>query len=604
MAACAALVGCDTAVNVDATSNVTANYSSVLVTVKEVWVNESATAGPEDTTWQKFPLDEPQTLELVNATDGTLQQLASSLSLPAGTYHQMRLILADRTETLTSSASSANATYNDQVTYLDADGNSVTLPLELANAAQGIGIEMNLEVPAATEAILAALGSAAATNSSSTTNGSTSGSTEGSTTGTTTDTTGSTLTVDDFATSSTDTTSTTTTPTVAAVSDSSEETVTATASIVFDAARDLTAFNVGDARGFLLNPTLAAYDPKDVGTIQGTLDLSLITIPTGGTGRPEIQVTAEDLNADGTRRIVIGSAPVQSNGSFVLYPLPLKSAHGSSTTTYDIVIHGPGVRTVIVRAVPVTKGTPSGTSNVLSALALSPAESYSVNVASSSPVTQRGARVGFYQSVPDDTVPYLIELRTVDPLTGLFATDENLSGASTIVYGTYASSLSLAEAAPQEGAANYRVAAVDSLFGDGSYSETVLAPPSTTSDTATFSVPALSIPSSAAAGTIAATVNVASPGKYDKGALVITHDGAVVAVAALDSALTSGATAPVVIVENVPGSTSSGFAQGLYYAEAWAWSSSDPSGSFTRQPSASAIDLRSTVSANAALTLN
>ena len=577
---CLGLAACDTAVNVDATSNVTASYSSVLVTVKEVWINESATAGPDDATWVKFPLEEPQTLELVTATSGTLKQLATDLALPAGTYHQMRLFLADRSESLTDSANSASATYNDQVTYIDIDGNSITLPLELANPAQGIGIEMELKVPAASDAILAALAGSSSTTSTTTT-----------TTNNLTDTTDT----------STDTSTPTRTP-AATLSDTNS--VTATANIVFDAARDLTAFSFSDQRGFLLNPTLKAYDPKSVGSIQGQLDLSLIPFASSGSGKPEIQVTAEDLNEDSTRREIVASAPVKADGTFVLYPLPLKTDKRTSTT-YDLVIHGPEVRTIIIRTVPVTSGTPSSGANIaLGTLTLDPADSYAVNLAADSSVSERGARVGFYQSLPDDDVPYLIELRPVDPLSGQFAADELVSGSSTLVYGTYASSFSLVAAEPQEGASRYAVAAVDPLYGDGDYSATLLTPPALSSNVATFTVPAIAIPETAAAGTIAATIAVATAGKYDKGAVVITHNGAVVAAAPLDDALAAGGASTVVNITNVPASTTAGFDKGLYYAETWAWNSADPVNTFTRQAGTAAIDLRTTLTTTASLTLN
>jgi len=39
------------------------------------------------------------------------------------------------------------------------------------------------------------------------------------------------------------------------------------------------------------------------------------------------------------------------------------------------------------------------------------------------------------------------------------------------------------------------------------------------------------------------------------------------------------------------GSSASPFAYGLYYAEAWVWSSADPAGTLSRQPQTAAIDL-------------
>ena len=580
LACCFSLAACDTSVNVAATSNVSARYSNVRVTVKELWVNENAAASIDDTTWLKFPLSAPVTLDLVGLTSGTLNEFATQLKVTPGTYHQVRLFLADRTEALTSSAQTAGATFNDEVTYFDANAVETTVPLEIPNAAQGIGIETELIVQAATEAILDALGS---------------------TSSTTTGTTSPDLTFSGTSSTTADTTATTTT-TSAAVGSSTTSTVTGTGLLVFDANRDLTEFLFSDQPGFLLNPSLSAYDERKVGTIQGQLDLSLLTVSTG-TGRPDLQVTAEALNDDSTRRVEVASAPITADGVFTLYPLPLNES--TTTTTYDLVIHGPEVATVVIRQVPVTKGAPVSGSNLsLGTVTLTASTSYAANVATTTPVYPRGARVGFYQTLPDDSAPYLIEQQPVDPLSGFLATDAALSGSTTVVYGTFGASFTLAAAAPQEGASKYSVAALSPFLGNGAFSNTLLAPPATATDTVAFTVPDVAIPSTAASGTIAALVSAATPGKYDKGALLVTHNGAVITTVPLDAVLVGSATATTVNVTGIPASSSSAFDRGLYYLEAWAWNSADAKGTFTRQPVSTAVDLRSTLTANATVTIN
>ncbi len=77
------------------------------------------------------------TLDLVGLTSGTLNEFATQLKVSPGSYHQVRLFLADRTEALTSSAQSAGATYNDEVTYFDANNAQSTVPLEIPNAGTG-----------------------------------------------------------------------------------------------------------------------------------------------------------------------------------------------------------------------------------------------------------------------------------------------------------------------------------------------------------------------------------------------------------------------------------------------------------------------------------
>jgi len=61
--ASAGLVGCSPKTNVSATGNVPAQYSHGFVSVKEIWFHTSATAGPDDTAWVKFPLNTPVTYD-------------------------------------------------------------------------------------------------------------------------------------------------------------------------------------------------------------------------------------------------------------------------------------------------------------------------------------------------------------------------------------------------------------------------------------------------------------------------------------------------------------------------------------------------------------
>ena len=137
--ASAALVGCAPKTDVSATGSVPAQYSHVYVSVKEIWFNTSATAGPDDTAWIKFPLTTPVTIDLA-ATVGSLSSITTGLAVPVGTYAQVRLIPVDSGETLLSSASSLGAAYNSEVDYVDTAGNTQRVALELQNPDKGIGI--------------------------------------------------------------------------------------------------------------------------------------------------------------------------------------------------------------------------------------------------------------------------------------------------------------------------------------------------------------------------------------------------------------------------------------------------------------------------------
>src|SRR4051812_37317737 len=84
LASLAFLAGCNTRVSADATTNAPVQYSHVYVTISQVWVNASATAGPDDSAWIKTTLATPQTLDLVGLTNGGLQEFASDLPVPTG----------------------------------------------------------------------------------------------------------------------------------------------------------------------------------------------------------------------------------------------------------------------------------------------------------------------------------------------------------------------------------------------------------------------------------------------------------------------------------------------------------------------------------------
>jgi hypothetical protein len=71
-------------------------YDAVNITVQEVRVNQSATAGDGDAGWYTISLAPPQRLDLLSLTNGVLFELGQT-PLPAGTYTQMRLVLSPNT---------------------------------------------------------------------------------------------------------------------------------------------------------------------------------------------------------------------------------------------------------------------------------------------------------------------------------------------------------------------------------------------------------------------------------------------------------------------------------------------------------------------------
>ena len=71
-------------------------YEHVFVTVEKVRVHTSSSAGDNDAGWQDLALAAPKRIDLLNLTNGVLEELGST-ALPAGNYSQLRLVLADNT---------------------------------------------------------------------------------------------------------------------------------------------------------------------------------------------------------------------------------------------------------------------------------------------------------------------------------------------------------------------------------------------------------------------------------------------------------------------------------------------------------------------------
>jgi hypothetical protein len=578
LAVTAGLVGCAPKTNVSATGNVPAAYSHVFMSVQEIWFNTDTTAGPDDTTWAKFPLTTPTTFDLATSLEGTLNSITTGLKVPVGTYAQIRLIPVDASATLISSASALGAIYNSEVDYTDGAGTLHQVALELQNPDKGLGVTTTVQVKGDTTDVFSSTAASTDTDTST------------STTTTTDPTTGL---------QETTTTPTTTTPTTT-TSTGTTTAATFLLTINIDGAKDLVPFTynatrglvgatggtTGAVSGMLLNPHIVAFDQSAVGAISGTLDISNLAAASSSTSSYlNIQVTAESLSADGTRHVAVNSAPVTSTGTFTLYPLATTS---SSPTSYDLVIHGPGIATVVVKGVTVGVGDPSTTTPVsIGTITLRAATAFTVNLDPTTPLPA-GALVGFYQTLPGTSeVPYLIDAQPIDPFTRTFDTDQSESSAS-LDYGIFVSgsNVTLTTANPTEGAATYRVAGTAPLFTDGPLTATINA------STKTIAVPTLAATSGATLNSTTFTISKTSSTKYNRGDLIISHDGAIVATAPLDTLLTQSGSSTLTL-SGLPGAGLSGqFSDGLYYVSVRAWSTSNPTTTLSREVYPNPLDLR------------
>jgi hypothetical protein len=109
-------------------------YDSVFVTVERVRVHRSASAEEGDDGWSEVVLSTPQRVDLLTLTNGTLLPLGQT-ELPAGTYSQMRLVLAPNTN--------ANPLANS-ITPSGGEETALTTP---SGQQSGLKMNVNLTVP-------------------------------------------------------------------------------------------------------------------------------------------------------------------------------------------------------------------------------------------------------------------------------------------------------------------------------------------------------------------------------------------------------------------------------------------------------------------------
>lgn len=223
----------------------------------------------------------------------------------------------------------------------------------------------------------------------------------------------------------------------------------------FDVSDDVVKCVSGLNPEFILKPRLAYFDLSNVEAIAGAIDPA--TISGGGFN---FIIKAEELSADGTYHGVRRTTTVNPDGTFVLYPLPA----GSSGKTYDILLRGRDVDTVIIKGVPITKGTTPQNPTQISTTKITmnyDATEFTANL--SGPMSPTGSWLSFYQTLPslsqgDVEVPYEIRFPHVNPYTGKFEDPIELS-TGPIYVGTYnnGNSITLTSTNPAEGKGTYGV---------------------------------------------------------------------------------------------------------------------------------------------------
>jgi len=110
-------------------------FDSVFVTVEKVRVHQSSSAADNDAGWSEVVLAAPQRVDLLSLNNGTLLPLGQT-ELPAGSYTQMRLVLA------------ANTPATPMANALTPTGGAQTALTTPSGQQSGLKMNVNLAVPA------------------------------------------------------------------------------------------------------------------------------------------------------------------------------------------------------------------------------------------------------------------------------------------------------------------------------------------------------------------------------------------------------------------------------------------------------------------------
>jgi Domain of unknown function (DUF4382) len=370
----------------------------------------------------------------------------------------------------------------------------------------------------------------------------------------------------------------------------------------FDLEHDVVRFpdEVGGGPAFTLKPhALRYFDLSHVGAIAGTVDPAMLAAQNAA-GAYELVVKAEVPSADGTRHVVTRATGVDPvTGAFTLFPLPIPT--GSNARTFDVVVRGRNMDTVVVKGVPVTAGTsPASGATVLSASPLPIHLDTEYTATLSAPSDPTGSWLDFYQTLPGaGELPYEIRFRHVNPFTGGLDMPFPLS-AGPLWSGTYVpgGAPALQSSVPVQG-----VGAFDAVADAIQYAASPAVPVAAGASGLAFPTLTVDGTVAAATGAIAVRIAVATPSAWDHGDIVVSRYGEIVDTVAIPAGVLSGA-GGTVSVPNLPAGTSaSPDHAAFYYAYVRVWKTASPVRKVHVVPVAAFADFRTQSSATLSVML-
>jgi len=336
-------------------------------------------------------------------------------------------------------------------------------------------------------------------------------------------------------------------------------------SIEFNVGDDVVDFNGSE---YILKPRLECFDLDNAAAIKGQ-------ISTDGTftTAPKFVIKAESLSADSTHHVIHRVTMPDNTGKFILYPLP------ADTSSYDVVIRGIGYETVIVKDVPVTKGTtPAFDPTQIPLLTMTTGTDYAASASIAAPT---GAWADFYQTLTSTgtgtEVPYDIRFRHFNPLTGAFT--GFMMSNSPLQWGVYSSStITLNTVNPAEGVGGYQAVAA----GDGELYNPSAFPGSAniTSSSPTVTFAALTVVSPYSANTVTGLISMLSPSvmdnKMNTGVVFAVHRGLItnaISTFAGNLPLADVSSGGTYTISDLPGGNTTALPSAFYGIDAAFWSS-------------------------------
>ena len=362
-----------------------------------------------------------------------------------------------------------------------------------------------------------------------------------------------------------------------------------------------------------MRPDPRIYDIAQTGAIVGLMDKSAFCPAGVRSGCVyDVVATAQAVSADGRFMVSVRSTPVavgSTYAQFALYPLP-PLADGA---TFDVVIRGRNMRTMVIRAVPASAaqllaanptqiGVDMSNPQVPVAAPLVPQLSaqgdslVSLNV----PTVPPSAQLLFGQTLPGTgELPHEVMVANTDPFTGLLADPVALPSGALMV-ATYSSTgvLGFSDATPQEGSDHYSLVTLGTRCDDPSAIANVAAPGGSS---ASVTAP-VTLRIGAQVAQLTVGITGGSTQSIDAAELVVSDVGGIVATQCVSSLIgVNGAQTALQLPAGPAAAALGGTA--VYSVAIRAWKRSAPDSSLRWARAASVVDLRSAAPASVTISL-